>query len=164
MKTKILSVGFLLSMVALFLACNPAKEEKTEATVVDKEQVKAEIQALEDHFAMIYNSRNADSLSYYADSAISYFNGHKPVSGKEAIHKFIDEELKYYPKGAKIVFETNEIYIGVDGRYVLEIGSYKQTDSTGGILQNGHYFSLFEKINGKYRCIRDMANSHPIVD
>jgi ketosteroid isomerase-like protein len=164
MKNKILSAGFLLSMMALFLACNRAEEVKTAAPAIDKEQIKSEIQALENHFASIYDSRKADSLSYYADSAISYFNGRKPVAGKAAIHKFIDEELMNYPKGAKIAFETEEIYIGQDGRYVFEIGAYKQIDSTGGILQRGHYFSLFEKINGRYMCIRDMANSNPVED
>jgi ketosteroid isomerase-like protein len=161
MKNKILSLVFMLCLVSLFWACNQDKELKTEAPVVDKEQVKSEIQALENHFAMIYASRSADSLSYYADSAISYFSGRNPVEGKAAIHKFIEEELMNYPKGAKIAFETEEIYIGMDGRYVFEIGAYKQTDSTGLVLQNGHYFSLFEKINGKYQCIRDMANSNP---
>jgi ketosteroid isomerase-like protein len=164
MKNKILSVGYLLSTLVLFWACNQAREVKTEAPAVDKELIKSEIQALENHFAMIYDSRNADSLSYYADSAISYFNGHKPVAGKAAIHKFIEEELMSYPKGAKITFETEEIYIGVNGRYVFEIGAYKQTDSIGVVLQRGHYFSLFEKINGRYQCIRDMANSNPVDD
>ena len=164
MKNKIFTIGLLLAMVTLFVACNQGKEEKIAALASNKEQIKAEIQALEDHFALIYNTRNEDSLSYYADDAVSYFDGRKPITGKAAIHKFISEELMNYPKGAKISFETVEIYIGNDDRLVIEIGAYKQADSTGVVLQRGHYFSLFEKRNGKYMCIRDMANSNPIED
>jgi ketosteroid isomerase-like protein len=162
MKNKIFTLGFLLAMATLFLACNQVKEEKKEAPAIDKEQVKAEIQALENHFALIYNTRNADSLNYYADDAVSYFDGRKPVAGKAAIHKFIEDELSNYPKDAKIVFETEEVYIGMEGRFVFEIGSYKQVDSKGTVLHMGHYFSLFEKRNGKYQCIRDMSNSNPV--
>jgi ketosteroid isomerase-like protein len=162
MKNKILSGGLVLVMVAVFFACNQKQETKSTVPIIDKQQIKAEIQALENHFALIYNTRNADSLNYYADDAVSYFNGQKPVAGKAAIHKFIEDELMNYPEGAKISFETDEIYIGIDGRYVFEIGTYKQVDPAGVLLHMGHYFSLFEKRNGKYQCIRDMANSNPI--
>jgi ketosteroid isomerase-like protein len=164
MKNKIITAGLLLVVVTLFMACNQTKEDKTTAPAIDKEKVKAEIQALENHFAMIYNTKNADSLSYYADDAVSYFNEQKPLAGKAAIHKFIEDELMNYPKGARISFETVEIYIGIDGTFVLEIGAYKQADSTGVVIQKGHYFSLFEKRNGKYVCIRDMANASPVGD
>jgi ketosteroid isomerase-like protein len=162
MKNKILIGGLLLAIVILSLACNQRQEAKPEVPAVDKVKIKAEIQALEDHFALIYNSRNADSLSYYADDAVSYFDGQKPVVGKANIHKFIENELMDFPKGAKISFETIEVYIGVNGTFVFEIGAYKQVDSVGKTLSNGHYFSLFEKRNGKYICIRDMANSNPV--
>lgn len=164
MKKKIFTAGLLIAMVTFLVACNQGKDEKTEVPAIDKEQIKAQIQELENHFALIYNTRNADSLSYYADDAVSYFNGQNPIAGKAAIHKFIDDELLNFPKGAKISFETDEIYIGMDGRFVLEIGAYKQVDSTGVLLHKGHYFSLFEKRDGKYMCIRDMSNSNPVVD
>jgi hypothetical protein len=157
MKTKILTGGLLGFILAFSLACSQKKEEKS----IDKAQIKAEIQAIEDHFALIYNNRNTDSLTYYADDAISYFVGQKPVVGKVAIHQFIENELKDLPKGAKIYNETLEIFVTDDGNNVAEVGAYKQVDSTGKILQNGHYFSFFAKRNGKYVCTRDMANSYP---
>ena len=162
MKNKILIGGLMLAIVALSLACSQRQETKNAVPTIDKEQVKAEIQALENHFALIYNTRNADSLSYYADDAVSYFVGQKPIVGKAAIHKFIENELMDFPKGAKISFETVEIHVANDGKYVFEIGAYKQVDPSGAILNSGHYFSLFEKRDGKYYCIRDMANSNPV--
>jgi ketosteroid isomerase-like protein len=157
MKNKILFGGVLFVIVTLLIACN-----QKEDPVVDKAAVKAEIQALEDHFAMIYNQRNADSITYYADDAVSYFVGQKPVVGKPAIHQFIENELMDFPEGVQIKFETIEVFVANDGQHVFEVGAYKQVDSTGATISNGHYFSLFEKRNGKYVCVRDMSNSSPV--
>jgi ketosteroid isomerase-like protein len=158
MKNKILIYGLFASNLILLVACNQVKEKP----VVDKEKVKAEIQAIENKFADVYTHRNLDSLTYYADSAVSYFVGQKPISGKEAIHQFIENDLKDFPKGAKIVNETLEVYVTADGNNVAEVGAYKQVDSTGKILQNGHYFSFFAKRGGRYVCTRDMATAHPV--
>ena len=144
-------------ILALFLGCNQKKEEKS----IDKDQIKAEIQAIEDHFALAYNNRNLDSLTYYADDAISYFAGERPIVGKAAIHQHIANELMDFPKGAKVSFETLDIYVTGDGNNVAEIGAYKLADSTGIILGRGHYFSFFAKRNGKFVCTRDMTNSLP---
>jgi ketosteroid isomerase-like protein len=161
MRNKIFTGGLLAIILTVLFACNQKQDATNADSAVDKEQVKAEIQALENHFALIYNTRNADSLTYYADDAVSYFAGQKPVVGKAAIHKFIENELMDFPKGAKISFETVEIRVANDGKYVFEVGAYKQVDSTGMVLNSGHYFSLFEKRDGKYLCVRDMANSSP---
>ncbi|MCK5169708.1 MAG: nuclear transport factor 2 family protein [Bacteroidales bacterium] len=155
MKNKILMGGFLMLTVTLSLAFTQKKEKPT----VDKDQVKSEIQAIEDHFALTFNNRNADSITYYAEDAISYFAGQEPIVGIDAIHQHIKDELMDFPEGAKISFETLEIYVTDDGNSVAEIGTHKLVDSTGIIIQKGHYVSFFAKRDGKYVCIRDMANS-----
>lgn len=157
MRNMILMGGLLAVILTLSSACNQKKAE----IPIDKDKIKAEIQAIEDRFALTYTRRNADSLTYYADDAVSYFVGQKPIVGKAAIHQFIENELKDFPEGAKIINETLEIFVTDDGNRVAEIGAYKQVDSTGTILQVGHYFSFFAKRNGKYVCTRDMANSYP---
>jgi ketosteroid isomerase-like protein len=158
MKTKILTVGLLAIILMLSLACNQKKEEP----VIDKDKIKAEIQAIEDRFASIYIHRDVDSLTYYADDAVSYFTGQRPLVGKAAIHQFIKEELQDFPKGGKIINKTLEIFVTADGNNVAEIGEYERVDSTGKVLRSGHYFSFFAKRNGKYVCTRDMATSYPI--
>jgi ketosteroid isomerase-like protein len=160
MKNKIILGGLMAVTLILSVACNQEKAKP----IVDKEQVKAEIQAIENKFASIYEHRNPDSLTYYADSAVSYFVGQEPIVGKAAIHQFIQEELKDFPKGAKIINETLEIFVTDDGNNVAEVGAYKRVDSTGKIMQNGHYFSFFAKRNGKYVCTRDMATAHATPD
>jgi len=158
MKNKIFSGGLLLVFLALTIACNRKNEVKS----IDKEQIKAEIQAIENDFASAYNNRNVESITYYADSAISYFAGEKPIVGKEAIHQHIANELQDFPEGAKVSFKTLEIYVTADGNNVAEIGEFQQVDSTGALLHQGHYFSFFAKRNGKFVCMRDMTNSSPI--
>jgi ketosteroid isomerase-like protein len=160
MKNKILQGGLLAVILTLSVACNQEKEKPA----IDKEMVKAEIQEIENKFASIYTHRNTDSLTYYADDAVSYFVGQEPIVGKAAIHKFIEEELIDFPSGAKIINETLEIFVTDDGNNVAEIGAYKRLDSTGKILQTGHFFSFFAKRDGRYVCTRDMATAHPPVE
>jgi len=155
MKIKVLIGWLLLVIMTLSTSCN----HKTKEVKIDKEKIKAEIQAIEDRFALTYNNRDADSLTYYADDAISYFAGQMPILGKAAIHQHIQDELMDFPEGAKISFETIEIYVTDDGSHVAEIGKHMLVDSTGALLQMGHYFSFFAKRDGKYVCTRDMANS-----
>jgi ketosteroid isomerase-like protein len=162
MKNKILIGGLLVVLLSVSIACNQKKEETTPIVpVIDKEQLKTEIQAIEDNFASVYNTGNIDSLTYYADDATSYFNGKMPLMGKEAIHQSMNEELANFTKGDKISFETKEVYVADNGNHVLEIGAFIFKDSTGTKLRSGNYFSLFEKRDGKYVCVRDMGNSEP---
>ena len=158
MKNKILMGGLLALILSLSIACN----QKPVKATIDRDKIKAEIQAIENNFASIYTNRSIDALTYYADDAVSYFVGQKPIAGKDAIHQFIAEELLYFPEGAKMINETIEIYVSDDGDHVAEVGAYKMVDSAGVILQNGHYFSFFAKRDGKYVCTRDMATAHPV--
>jgi ketosteroid isomerase-like protein len=160
MKNKILISGLLGILLTVSIACNQKKEEIA-TPIVDKEQIKTEIQAIENDFASVYNTGNVDALTYYADDATSYFNGKMPIVGKDAIHKSMKEELANFTKGDKISFETKEVYVANNGDHVMEIGAFKFSDSTGTKLRSGNYFSLFEKRDGKYVCIRDMGNSEP---
>lgn len=147
--------GLLAIILTLFSACNQEKQE----TTIDKEMIKAEIRALEYNLASTFNNRDISLLNYYAEDAISYFGGQEPVVGLEAIHQHIENELWDLPEGATITFEPLEIYVADDGNHVAEIGEHQLVDSTGAILQKGHYMSFFAKRDGKYLCTRDMANS-----
>jgi ketosteroid isomerase-like protein len=162
MKNRILIGGLLAVMLTISIACNQKKEEAVAvAPAIDNEQIKTEIQAIEDNFATVYNTGNIDALTYYSDDATSYFSGKMPLVGKEAIHQSMKDELKDFTKGDKISFETKEVYVANNGDNVLEIGAYQFADSTGIKLRSGNYFSLFAKKDGKYVCIRDMGSSNP---
>lgn len=159
MKNKILMLGLLVVFATLSISCNKKTEETTAEPLVDKEQIKMEIQAIENTFAEHYNSKNTDSITYYADDAKSFFIGREPITGKDSIIEYLKNDIKAIEKGIKFSFTTNEVHVSNDGINVTEIGEYKLLDSTGTKIESGNYFSVFEKRDGKYFCIRDIATS-----
>lgn len=160
MKNKILkgiALGVLLTIV---IACNPKKEETTaEKPAVDTEQIKAELQAMENAFAEAVNSGKPETIVYYAEDATSYAQNKSPLVGKTAIDKSIKEENVSMPKGSKVTYTVNEVHPSSDGNMVVEFGSYKVVDASNKVKADGNYMSLFHKKDGKYVCVRDMSAS-----
>lgn len=149
----------LCSAIALLTACAP---KQAEPVVVDKEQVKKEIQAKEDEFAALYNGSEVKDIGYYADDAITYFQNTAPLVGKAAIVEFLKADL--VGNTNKISFKTTEVFPSNDGNQVVEIGYFTVVDSTNAPINTGNYMSLFEKRNGKYVCVRDMSASDKPVE
>ena len=148
--------GILLGcIITSMLACNTKKEEP--AAVVDKEQIMKEIQAKENEFAEVYNSGELKNIGYYADDAMTFFQNRPPLIGKEAIIEFLKSAI--ISRSDKISFTTKDVFVSNDGGQVVEIGYFKVVDSTNTPTNTGNYFSLFEKRNGKYVCVRDMSAS-----
>ena len=154
MKNKTIK-KVLLAVSVLTLACNSKKDGS--AVVVDKEQIKKEIQAKEDGFAAIYNGGEIKDIGYYADDATSFFQNRPALIGKEAIVEFLKSGLS--GNSDKISFNTEEVFVSNDGNQVVEVGYFKVVDSTNTTVNKGNYMSLFEKRDGKYRCVRDMSAS-----
>ena len=153
---KGIALGVITSLV---IACNPKKEETAAPVVVDKDQIKTELQAMETAFADAYNAQKPEGIVYYADDATSYGQNKAPQIGKAAIDKAVKDEIAASPKGSKVSYTVNEVFPSSDGNQVVELGSYKVIDSTNTVKYSGNYFSLFEKRDGKYTCIRDMSAS-----
>src|SRR5579863_10580295 len=105
MKSSIVK-GVCLSCIAAWLiSCNEKKEEAA-VPVVDKEQIKKDIQAREDEFASVYNAGEMKSIGYYADDAISFYPNRAPLMGKQAIVDFLKSDL--ISNTDKLLFKTNE--------------------------------------------------------
>ena len=158
MKIKILFSVSLLCLMSLLISCDTNKTEPN-AIVIDKEQIKKEIQAKENEFAETYNSGIAKAIGYYADDAISFAQNRAPLVGKTAIVEYLLADLNSTTESNKISFTTNEVFVSNDGNQVVEIGYYKVVDSTNTAVNTGNYMVLFEKRNGKYVCVRDMSAS-----
>jgi ketosteroid isomerase-like protein len=144
--------------MSLLFACN-AKRTEPAAAVIDKEQVKKEIQAKENEFAETYNSGIPKAIGYYADDAITFSQNRAPLVGKAAIVEYLMANVNQATKSNKISFTTNEVFVSNDGNLVVEIGYYKVVDSTNTAVNTGNYMSLFEKRNGRYFSVRDMSAS-----
>ena len=153
---KIIKPAFLLSFAIFLIACNTKKTEPA-AAVIDKEQIKKEIQAKENEFAEVYNSGEMRNIGYYADDAITFAQNNPPLVGKTAIVEYLKANLDSVANSNKISFNTNEIFISCDGEHVLEIGAYKVVNASDSIVNSGNYMSLFVKKDGKYVCLRDMS-------
>jgi len=145
--------GFIIS---LMIACNENKAEPA-AMVIDKDQIKQEIQAKEDSFANLYNNGEVRSIGYYADDAISFYQNRAPLVGKDSIVAFLKNEI--ISTTNKISFKTNEVLVSNDGNLVVETGSFTLVDSANNLINKGNYMSVFEKRNGKYVAVRDMSVS-----
>ena len=155
MKNKILNSIVFMAILAVVIGCKP----KTDEVAIDKDQIKNEIQAMENKMAEMYNNRELIGEEYYADDASSFSQNKPPLVGKLAIDKSIKEDLNSFQKGNQIAFVANEIFPSNDGNQVVEVGSYRVSDSTSTAIYTGNYMALFEKREGKYVCVRDMAAS-----
>lgn len=158
MKTKILNGVILLCLMSLLFACN-TKDAEPGAAVIDKEQIKIEIQAKENEFAETYNSGIVKSIGYYADDAVTFLQNSEPLVGKAEIVEYLIADLKPATISNKISFTTKEVFVSNDGNQVVEIGYYKVVDSTKTAVNTGNYMVLFEKRDGKYVSVRDMSAS-----
>ena len=155
MRKAILKWGSLTCIIGSMLACNTRTDEKTIA--IDKDQIKKEIQAKEDSFAVLYNKEEMKNIGYYADDATTFFQNRPPLVGREAIVEFYKSAIT--STSNRISFTSKDIFISNDGNQVVEIGYFKVVDSTNNPVNTGSYMSLFEKRDGKYVCVRDMSAS-----
>lgn len=156
MKTKTKLVSFVV-MAAFFLASCKSTTQAPEATL-NLDSVKAEIQKLEDAYAAGDKAKDADAIvAYYSDNAISYNSNEEPSVGKAAIKERIVARIAKEIKGQSNAYKVVDVFAAGNG--AVEVGTWTTTDSTGKEVDKGHYMSVFEKIDGKYVCIRDMSVS-----
>src|SRR6188768_999269 len=156
MKCMIIKGLSLGCIIGLMFACNTKKEEPS-AVMVDKEQIKQEIQAKEDSFALLYNTGELRDIGYYADDATNFYQNRPPLVGKQAIIDFLKSDLDSNTN--KISFTTKEVFPSNDGNQVVEIGYFKVVDSANIPINSGNYMVLFERRNGKYVSVREMSAS-----
>lgn len=158
MKTKKIKWLLVSSLILLIIACEQ-KQEESKMDVIDKEQIKKEIQAKENLFAETYNAGKMKNIGYYADDAISFSQNRAPLIGKRAIVDFLAEGIDSFAASNKISFKTNEVFVSNDGVQVVEVGYFEVVDSLNVVVNSGNYMSLFEKRDGKYVSVRDMSTS-----
>ena len=161
MKNKFVK-GIVFGGVLLLMASCNTSGGKSTSVLMDKEQVKMDIQARENQFAEIYNSGELKKIGYYADDAVTYYQNMAPIRTKAERMEFFEMDLNENKN--RISFTTTEVFPSKDGVQVLEIGYYSVVDSTNTAINTGNYMSLFEKRDGQYVCLRDMSVSDMPLD
>jgi uncharacterized protein (TIGR02246 family) len=155
MKKNIKLFTVLAFFILTITACS-IKEKEEEA--VDIEQVKSDIQALEDAYAAGENAKDASAVAdYYSEDAISYSRNRQPVKGREAIKENIAANMVNDTLGNYNVYKIVDLF--AEGDTAVEIGSWTEFDADGNEVQNGNYMSYFEKRDGNYVCVRDMSTT-----
>ncbi|MES2880528.1 MAG: SgcJ/EcaC family oxidoreductase, partial [Bacteroidota bacterium] len=126
-------------------------------TKPDNQQLKAEIQALENEWAKADNAGDATALAaFYSDDAVSLSNNKPMITGNAAIKKDMEDGMAKRVKGSTVAYDVMDAY-GCDN-YVTEVGKITRKDSTGKTVYTGKYMALWEKQDGKWICIRDIGN------
>ena len=156
MKSNVTKGLLLLYLLLLTVACETKRADTTE-TVIDKEQIKKEIQAKEDDFASVYNAGELRKIGYFAEDATSFASNQAPLVGREAIIENLKVDAGFNTD--KIAFTTKEVFVSNDGNLVTEVGYYQVVDSTNTPFNSGNYMCLFEKRDGQYYCVREMSVS-----
>jgi uncharacterized protein (TIGR02246 family) len=153
MRSKFQPVILFGIIAFLFTACS---NEKTAS--VDMDQLKKDIQAMEDAFAAGEKAKDANAVAaYYSDDATSYIRNQEPAVGKEAITARIADRLAKDTAGLTSVYKVVDLF--AEGNMAVEIGSWTDVDPSGAEVNRGHYMSYFQKKDGKWLCVRDMSVS-----
>lgn len=154
---NLLKTGTLGLIVSVWFTIG-CKTAPVAPPATDLSQVRTEIQAMENAYALAQNAGDvAAIMAYYASDAVSLPNEKPIASGTEAIMNYLKEDLEADSTSNTSTFEVMDIF--ADGRYVVETGKSTVKDSNGAVVSTGKYMSLFEKRDGKYVCIRDIFNT-----
>jgi ketosteroid isomerase-like protein len=158
MKRTLLLLVLLAPVLFFLPACEGEHEEmEHQAEQLDMDAVKAEIQAMEDAYAVAENNKDADGVvAYYADDAQSLAYNAPTDVGKEAIKASILKGFEEDTMGNTISFQVTGVWAA--GDYATETGTSKTVDKDGNVVRTGKYMTLFEKRDGKYVAIRDCYN------
>ncbi|THH37696.1 YybH family protein [Neolewinella litorea] len=153
---NITPISLLAGMLLISLvSCN--EPEREEAQALDMNELRAEIQAMEDAYAEAQNAKDPDGVVvYYADDAVSMPNNQPTVSGKAAILDQVRADMARDTAGSTTTFQVTDIK--ASGDLLVEAGTSTTTDAAGNVT-TGKYVSVFEKRDGKYVCIRDIWNT-----
>ena len=120
-------------------------------------QVRTEILAVEKEWADALNKKDVNALmALYADDATSMQDGAPTLTGKAAIQAQLEKDFTAPGRYASISFETKDVYGTPDE--VTEVGTSLEKDAAGKQTNTGKYMTVFQKKDGKYKCIREIYN------
>jgi len=158
MKSQNLVFAFFGMCAIIIASCTQPQPANTPPAAIDMDQLKKEIQAMEDGFAAAEKMKDADAVAaYYSEDAVSYHRAQDPSIGRNAIRDRIASRMATDSSGNQNVYKVVDLY--ADGDLAVEIGSWTEVKPDSTENDKGFYLSVFQKKDGKYSCIRDMSVS-----
>lgn len=145
--------AFLLATTLFAVTACTTKAPDTSADV-------AKLKAIEVQWFAMYNKGEADSVaSLYADDAIVLAPGVSAAVGKAGIKAFLTNDIAG-TKAAGLTDNGGEINgSGVSGDLGWVSGAYSLTNAAGATVDHGKYTTVFQRMNGEWKIIRDTWNS-----
>jgi ketosteroid isomerase-like protein len=152
--------NFLLA-TTLFaaLACTTAKPPEA-AKAPDTAADVAKLKSLEEQWYSFYHNGDADSVaSLYADDGQVLAAGAPAVVGKAAIHAFFVGDIASTKASGLTDNGGDYNGSGVSGDLGWVSGAYTMNNAAGAVVEHGKYTTLFQRINGDWKIIRDTWNA-----
>jgi ketosteroid isomerase-like protein len=150
--SKLKGYSLLAAGLIALAACAP----KAPDTAADEAALKAEPGAWMD----AYNAGNADAVAnLYTEDAVLMPPGTAAITGPAAIKDFIASDIPT-SKAAGLSFKNGEATgVGVSGDMGWLSGTFSVTNASGATVDSGKYLSVFRRVNGGWKLIRDIWNS-----
>ncbi len=153
-------IGIIAGVAATLLFAASCQQPCPEAPVVEAlnmDSVRAEISAMEAEYQRASAAKDIEAvLAYYAEDAQSFPPMKPALVGKEAIRAHMIANQDTTSTNTE-TFTLEELW--AEGNLAVERGTYESKNAAGEVVSRGRYFSVFEKRDGKYLCIRDIWNS-----
>ena len=150
----------LASTLFAIAACSPAKAPEAAATAPDTAADVAKIKDAETQWFAMYNKGDAQGIAnLYADDGIVLAAGAPGAVGKAAILAYLKTDVAS-SQAANTTDNIGDVNgSGVSGDLGWVSGAYHVTTPAGVTVDNGKYTTLFQRINGEWKIIRDTWNS-----
>jgi uncharacterized protein (TIGR02246 family) len=161
-KTTLLA--FCLAIFTAFSSCEGnTKTDDSDSLVkpgsaeADMNQVRTEIQKIENEWADALNKKDINALmALYSDDAVSMQDGGPSLKGKPAIRAQQEKDFAAPSRYVSISFQTQDVFGTADE--VTEVGTSEEKDAAGKVTGTGKYVAVFKKKDGKYLCVREIYN------
>jgi uncharacterized protein (TIGR02246 family) len=164
---KVKLVAICMYVAAIFISCNdsatnndaPKNSDSVQVTTKpDLSEIKNQIQERETAWGKADDVRDTNAVAeFYADDAISFEADQPMLRGKDAIKNNIKTSLAKRAVGSTTTYEVMDVY--GDDHYATEVGKTIRKDSTGKVISTGKYMAVWQNRDGKWLCIRDIANN-----
>ncbi|MFA9217857.1 MAG: DUF4440 domain-containing protein [Sphingomonadaceae bacterium] len=130
------------------------------AHAADTAQDLKTMHSVEQNWLVAYNAGDvAGVVGLYADEAVLMPPNQPAITGKAALRSYYVKELAAAKKGGAVISIAPNPAGATNGDMGWEAGSYLVHDPAGRVIEAGKYLSVFRKLQGQWRYVRDTWNS-----